>query len=135
MILHLEVYQHSVKCQLSDYIFRRCVARLTDVARTSKLYQKVGRRQNCKYDKLSEATPKTMHDHGAKFNTNQKKSIINTAYVLSEFSTFVYISVCQSLTVQAKQASNRRLLDATIQKLLAVVCSWPTSIYMLSVFK
>ena len=39
----------SVKCQLSDYVFLRCVPRRTIIAKTSNLHQKVGYRQDYKH--------------------------------------------------------------------------------------
>ena len=50
----------SVKCQLSDYVFLRCVPRRTIIAKTSNLHQKVGYRQDYKYRKLHAYTPKTL---------------------------------------------------------------------------
>ena len=51
---------HSVKCQLSDYVFLRRVPRRTIIAKTSNLHQKVGYRQDYKYRKLHAYTPKTL---------------------------------------------------------------------------
>ena len=54
------LYVISVKCQLSDYVFLRCVPRRTIIAKTSNLHQKVGYRQDYKYRKLHAYTPKTL---------------------------------------------------------------------------
>ena len=51
---------HSVKCQLSDYVFLRRVPRRMIIAKTSNLHQKVGYRQDYKYRKLHADTPKTL---------------------------------------------------------------------------
>ena len=50
----------SVKCQLSDYVFLRCVPRRTIIAKNSNLHQKVGCRQDYKYRKLHANMPKTL---------------------------------------------------------------------------
>ena len=50
----------SVQCQLSDYVFLRCVPKRTIIAKTSNLHQKVGYRQDYKYRKLHSYTPKTL---------------------------------------------------------------------------
>ena len=81
----------------------------------SKLHQKVGRHQDYKYQKLSECKPKTMIMM-LSFSANQKKSIIDTVYVLAEINTLCVHLSMSIIDSTSTLASNGQFLNVRFYK-------------------